>query len=330
MHRASADHPEREYNSIPATSTERHSSELDVGYGDPAWIEQNPCLHKETVYPFTGTFVERAALHATGQIALEPQELTTSNDIESLIATDGFDPHLRCLHTADADIFLQPNISEVAAGQSNESANSISYSQAGLQSGGWYGSGLLDVENTAPGNLPGSTSAPPDDAAVHLNDNSSSDSQAQFACTEPGCDRTYHLASSLSRHRATHTSRRFPCKYCRKYQGEDAFKRKDHLRQHIQRCHGVEKEEFEKYCSYKGCRHTKAEGWAGFRNSKEFSQHMRLEHGDGVYECGFPGCNRTGKMGFKRESDLQKHRSKAHATSMPGVLPSSQPSSSWA
>lgn len=59
-----------------------------------------------------------------------------------------------------------------------------------------------------------------------------------FVCTVPGCDRRYGRQDLLARHRKAHSSKEYMCIPCRSEKAQEkSFKRKDHLRQHIKKCH---------------------------------------------------------------------------------------------
>lgn len=58
------------------------------------------------------------------------------------------------------------------------------------------------------------------------------------------CQRGFTRQDALTRHRKVHesltTQRQYSCTYCRKYNGPKAFKRRDHLRQHLRKMHRVD------------------------------------------------------------------------------------------
>ena len=129
------------------------------------------------------------------------------------------------------------------------------------------------------------------------------------------------------------------------YRGNNGFKRKDHLKQHIRNYHRIETEEklihaceyddckdsygslkvftvFEQFanhmldahnssayvCQFDGCDRV---GLNGFENDKLRKLHLKKEH-PSPFQCQHPGCDRVGKKGWMRERDMVKHMKNAH------------------
>jgi hypothetical protein len=137
-----------------------------------------------------------------------------------------------------------------------------------------------------------------------------------FACTEPNCHMFYLRQDSFLRHCASHKeTNQYPCQHCDKYEGAKAFKRRDHLLQHMRKRHPQAVSTLvPQFCSEQQCPYSKASGsFKGFRERSEYTRHMREMHGKGTYECGEPGCKRVGRKGFRRLNDLEKHKIKEHA-----------------
>jgi len=132
-----------------------------------------------------------------------------------------------------------------------------------------------------------------------------------FACSL--CPKLFSRQDALTRHREIHKSlKRYACQYCEKYRGQSAFKRRDHLRQHLRKKHRVHPNlEFPLYCHYEQCSSSESEGsFDGFQSRTEYSRHMRDSHGEEKHDCEIRGCDRVGRKGFARLSDLEKHKSR--------------------
>lgn len=138
-----------------------------------------------------------------------------------------------------------------------------------------------------------------------------------FFCGYVLCTARFSRRDALTRHRDLHgPTRRYPCTECDKYKGADAFKRRDHLLQHMRKAHRVSGDALlPRFCSHSSCTYSGSDGrfW-GFRTRKEYTWHMRDVHGQGTFACTEAGCDRTGKKGFARRRDLEMHRRKLHQT----------------
>lgn len=109
---------------------------------------------------------------------------------------------------------------------------------------------------------------------------------ASLVCKHGSCEKTYSRLDTLQRHQRAHQddARRFPCTWCKKHQGKNGFKRKDHLTQHLRNYHHIgEDERVEKLVN---------------RN----------------YPCPQPGCDRTNDKAYIRKHDLRAHLRKIHGT----------------
>ncbi|KIW03452.1 uncharacterized protein PV09_05222 [Verruconis gallopava] len=150
-----------------------------------------------------------------------------------------------------------------------------------------------------------------------------------YVCPYDGCSKVYSAHTSLLRHVKTQHEDLpgFPCIYCKKYRGKDAFKRKDHLAQHLRNYHHIgEKESGARLsCPHDGCDKFRADAFKTFGNTwsprwnfhhtmtrKEFMAHMRKVHSESPFQCSVAGCNRRGGKGYFRFRDLDKHRRKDH------------------
>jgi hypothetical protein len=137
-----------------------------------------------------------------------------------------------------------------------------------------------------------------------------------FACRQ--CKACFSRQDALTRHREIHDSQKlYPCLLCDSYQGVGAFRRRDHLRQHLQKKHRLHPNaEFPRHCSYECCsfseRFVVSDRFQGFSSRREYSKHMREVHGKETHDCDIDGCNRVGVKGFARINDLHKHRKVVH------------------
>jgi len=101
-----------------------------------------------------------------------------------------------------------------------------------------------------------------------------------------------------------------------RYRGDNGFKRKDHLRQHIRNYHhidvdgdqGVNSGPIMHPCPFEGCDKT---GFNAFDNLKLLKVHLKKDH-PSPYQCSYPGCHRIGTNGWMRERDMVKHMKKDH------------------
>lgn len=109
---------------------------------------------------------------------------------------------------------------------------------------------------------------------------------------------------------------RYPCPRCHKYDGLRAFTRKDHLEQHLRTFHSVPKEELiPSFCPYSDCPESAANATSRvFKAIVEYRRHLLVTHGASMFECKIPGCNRVGRCGFARETNLKKHMERCHPT----------------
>ncbi|KAI4938755.1 uncharacterized protein J4E92_000036 [Alternaria infectoria] len=142
-----------------------------------------------------------------------------------------------------------------------------------------------------------------------------------------GCEKQFSRLDTYQRHQRTHRedSKRFPCKYCKKYRGKNGFKRKDHLTQHVRNYHHIGegdqvcKLDDRKWCPKKECpesRPASVDDWqqGAFATSKEWVKHMRTVHDESGFSCPQAGCDRINGKGYFRPADLRIHLRKAHGT----------------
>jgi len=62
-------------------------------------------------------------------------------------------------------------------------------------------------------------------------------SHKAWRCLESGCSKAYARRDVFLRHRTTHRDGGFRCLACRKVKQYKQFKRKDHLKEHLRKCH---------------------------------------------------------------------------------------------
>lgn len=62
-------------------------------------------------------------------------------------------------------------------------------------------------------------------------------SQSPWMCPEPECGKSYSRRDTFLRHRNAHKVDSHPCKMCSREKKQKSFKRKDHLKEHVRRCH---------------------------------------------------------------------------------------------
>ena len=149
---------------------------------------------------------------------------------------------------------------------------------------------------------------------------------ASFICNYDGCEKKFSRLDTYQRHQRTHRhdAKRFPCKYCKTYRGKSAFKRKDHLTQHVRNYHHIGEGDHvakwnRKWCQKKECTESRPDpmslpGPGVFTSSKEWVKHMRTVHDESIFSCPQHGCDRINGNGYFRPADLRTHLRKVHGT----------------
>ncbi|TLD29610.1 hypothetical protein E2P81_ATG05904 [Venturia nashicola] len=129
-----------------------------------------------------------------------------------------------------------------------------------------------------------------------------------FSCGFENCSSSFGRRDLLLRHELTHTDEtNYPCPHCDKYSGENGFKRKDHLQQHLSNFHN--KELYPKFCDHTDCQvKAIAVPQKAFESMKEYRTHLREVHDQTPFPCDWPGCERKGRKGYSRERDLEAHK----------------------
>ncbi|KAN0119341.1 hypothetical protein V8E51_001549 [Hyaloscypha variabilis] len=156
------------------------------------------------------------------------------------------------------------------------------------------------------------------DTISQLDDHGQETMHSAYVCRYPECTSEATRSAEMSRHHLTHrkSTPRHACPHCRKYRGENGFKRKDHLRQHIRNYHHIDvdgdqamvSDPIMHSCPFEGCDKT---GFNAFDNVKLLKVHLKKDH-PSPYQCSYPGCHRIGTNGWMRERDMVKHMKKDH------------------
>lgn len=144
------------------------------------------------------------------------------------------------------------------------------------------------------------------------------------------CGLAFARVDTLNRHLDKYSSGlpRYPCSHCNRHKGSKGFRRKDHLKQHLQNYHHIDQEyiprrpgynirDIYQGCPYFRCpqyldRSLYGEMQGMFESLAEFNNHMRGVHDETPFPCGLSGCPKTNGKGYLRERDLINHRKKMH------------------
>ena len=116
---------------------------------------------------------------------------------------------------------------------------------------------------------------------------------------------------------------RYSCWKCKKYAGENGFKRKDHLVQHLRYYHALSQEDLVPGF----CRHTKCSsaegpmnGFRAFTTLRDYTKHLREAHEESLFNCSVPGCRRFGVNGYSGWANLLRHVRKNHPRDVSSVV----------
>ncbi|KAI1300794.1 hypothetical protein F5Y03DRAFT_363592 [Xylaria venustula] len=153
------------------------------------------------------------------------------------------------------------------------------------------------------------------------------------------CGVKFARCDVLIRHLKSFTkeSAKYPCTFCRRHRGKQAFRRRDHLVQHLQGYHKMEPEEINeisppvtrvKSHQILSCPHADCEayrddafrtlGWSDqlegrpFQKQSDYNRHMRDVHQESTFECPVGSCDRVGAKGYMHEKDFIKHLADKH------------------
>ncbi|KAH6996991.1 hypothetical protein EDB80DRAFT_138629 [Ilyonectria destructans] len=162
-----------------------------------------------------------------------------------------------------------------------------------------------------------------------------------FACT---CGRRFSRSDVLARHLKTknNTQPQHPCPYCKRHRGRSAFRRRDHLKQHIVEYHKFDNEEtipciksskvewspFIGVCAEPTCpdyrdisfyclSDSEQKKTRPFLKYSEYSKHRKDVHSITPFPCTASGCGRVGAKGYLREKDLTNHHRSMHPDRQP-------------
>ncbi|KAF5876979.1 putative zinc finger x-linked protein [Botrytis fragariae] len=155
---------------------------------------------------------------------------------------------------------------------------------------------------------------------VRLDSHARRSGHSAYICRYPDCESTAGRISDLIRHQACHKkdAPRHPCPHCRTYRGNNGFKRKDHLRQHIRNYHKIESNYIGPLSSSPFlCENDNCQDYARYRiqnlrSLDDLIQHMLTEHNSSVFICDKMSCDRVGLNGFDTKKLLQDHIKKEH------------------
>ncbi|KAH8663291.1 hypothetical protein BGZ61DRAFT_522982 [Ilyonectria robusta] len=139
-----------------------------------------------------------------------------------------------------------------------------------------------------------------------------------FACT---CGGRFSRSDVLARHVKSKEvgQPQYPCHFCNRHQGEAAFRRRDHLTQHLVQYHKHDlasniQAPPSGFASVPTCPHLECfpSQWS-FTTNAGYYRHMRSVHQETPFECTVPNCDRVGAKGYFREKDLSNHCRSKHA-----------------
>ncbi|KAI1404168.1 hypothetical protein F4819DRAFT_166092 [Hypoxylon fuscum] len=152
------------------------------------------------------------------------------------------------------------------------------------------------------------------------------------------CGKKFSRKDALDRHCASFVkaTRNHPCKYCKRHRGNGAFRRQDHLIQHLEGYHKFDSGEIDKICPRKPdrvslvCPHPLCEYHRGeefeslgyearrqqspFKRYSDYTKHMKNIHKETRYPCFVEGCEKVDAKGYSTEEGLKKHLAKLHPT----------------
>ncbi|KAF7889969.1 uncharacterized protein EAF02_002384 [Botrytis sinoallii] len=154
----------------------------------------------------------------------------------------------------------------------------------------------------------------------HLDHHAYRSGHSAYICRYPDCESTAGRLSDLIRHQARHEEDvpRHPCPHCSTYRGNDGFKRKDHLKQHIGNYHKIEIRHtgliFHSpfLCKHVNCQSPAAIRTQDLRSLTDLTQHMLVEHNSSAFICDRLSCDRVGLNGFNTNTLLRDHIKKDH------------------
>ncbi|KAI1152973.1 hypothetical protein F4825DRAFT_416896 [Nemania diffusa] len=184
-------------------------------------------------------------------------------------------------------------------------------------------------------------------SAEQLREHAKGRKHSPYVCS---CGVNFARNDVLRRHIASYLKEnaKYPCTFCRRHRGKQAFRRKDHLVQHLQGYHKMDPEEITdalppsnrakgKSFYIPTCPHVGCEAYRDFAfnflpsfeqldqrpfgKQSDYYKHMRDVHKESTFPCRVAHCDRVGAKGYMREKDLMKHITAKHPEA-PQYIPS--------
>ncbi|KAI1366344.1 hypothetical protein F5Y08DRAFT_301400 [Xylaria arbuscula] len=157
-----------------------------------------------------------------------------------------------------------------------------------------------------------------------------------YACS---CGVKFARTDALNRHIKSFLkeSAKYQCTFCKRHRGKNAFRRRDHLVQHLRGYHKMDPEEINDVspptsrvqsrqilcCPHPNCAAYRDDDFMAlpwkeqfegrpFQQQSDYNKHMREVHEESSFSCSVDGCDRVGAKGYMREKDLMKHLADKH------------------
>lgn len=152
-----------------------------------------------------------------------------------------------------------------------------------------------------------------------LRKHAKSEQHSSYHCE---CGTRFERLGSFYRHVHSYLpSSRYECPGCRR---RKAFRRRDHLIQHIRGYHRLNAEELLAgldlrktpvtipSCPHKDCENSDAASGSAFEKRSDYTKHMKDVHDKAAFPCPYPGCDRVRGNGYVQEKALIKHYKAKH------------------
>ncbi|KAI0384889.1 hypothetical protein F5Y04DRAFT_248001 [Hypomontagnella monticulosa] len=160
--------------------------------------------------------------------------------------------------------------------------------------------------------------------------------RGKHGCVACSCGAKFARQDVLNRHCTSFRkdASKFPCKFCKRHRGNRAFRRRDHLVQHLQGYHKFDSEEILKICpkyrtSYaphhlicpdpscesslpKKVGRVRSDTLFPFKKQSDYNKHLRDVHKLTPFPCPVAECERVGAKGYVAENGLMKHLANQH------------------
>jgi hypothetical protein len=176
------------------------------------------------------------------------------------------------------------------------------------------------------------------DSAYELLEHADNRQHSPYACS---CGVKFVRNDALKRHIASYLKEnaKYACTFCRRHRGKHAFRRKDHLVQHLRGYHKMEREEISNVLPLGAqgtnwglealiCPHADCEAYRDnvfkslprkeklermpFQKRSDYYKHMRDIHKESMFPCHVANCDRVGVKGYLRAKDFMKHIANKH------------------